>query len=303
MKKLLCATAALCVVAAPAFAATKIIFVGNSFTFGAHSAAMHYETDQVHDLNPPDNLGRTIGGVPALFKEFTKEAGLDYTVSLETVGGKGFDFHMKEKRAVIDGNYDVVVAQGYSTLDEAKPGDPAITIQYTKEMADMYAAKNPEVKFYTVATWSRADKVYPDNAPAPWKGTPVTQMGKDVQVAYEKAAKAAGPHVTGIIPVGLAWNAAFDQGLADPNPYDDAGASKMNFWAYDGYHASSFGYYLEAAMDFGRVTGKDPMMLAAKGKDHVAEDLGISPTQQAALLKLAHDGLMQQGEKFVAMNN
>ena len=60
---------------------------------------MHYETDQVHDLNPPDKLGRTIGGVPALFKEFTKEAGLDYDVSLETVGGKGFDYHMAEKSA------------------------------------------------------------------------------------------------------------------------------------------------------------------------------------------------------------
>ena len=47
MKKLLCATAALCVVAAPAFAATKIIFVGNSFTFGAHSAAMAGVTRRV----------------------------------------------------------------------------------------------------------------------------------------------------------------------------------------------------------------------------------------------------------------
>ena len=161
MKKLLCATAAFCLVAAPAFAATKIIFVGNSFTFGAHSAAMHYETDQVKDLNPPDNLGRTIGGVPALFKEFTKEAGLDYDVSLETVGGKGFDFHMKEKRAVIDGNYDFVIGQSYSTLDEAHPGDPALLVTYTKQMADMFAAKNPQVKFYLLASWSRADKIYP----------------------------------------------------------------------------------------------------------------------------------------------
>jgi hypothetical protein len=38
-----------------------------------------------------------------LFKEFTREAGLDYDVSLETVGGKDFDFHMSEKRVVIDG--------------------------------------------------------------------------------------------------------------------------------------------------------------------------------------------------------
>jgi hypothetical protein len=303
MKKLLCATAAFCLVAAPAFAATKILFVGNSFTFGAHSAAMHYETDQVHDLNPPDALGRTIGGAPALFKEFTKEAGLDYDVSLETVGGKGFDFHMAEKRNVIDKNWDVVIGQSYSTLDANKPGDPTVLISSTKQMADMFAAKNPQVKFYLLASWSRADKVYPADAPAPWKGTAIQQMGKDVQAAYEKDAKTVGARVSGIIPVGLAWNSAFDQGIADPNPYDDAGAGKMNFWAYDGYHASSYGYYLEAAMDFGRVTGKDPMMLAPKGKDHVAEDLGISPTQQQALLKLAHDGLLAQGETFVAMNN
>jgi hypothetical protein len=303
MKKLLCTAAAVCFAAAPAFAATKILFVGNSFTFSAHSAAMHYETDQMHDLNPPDALGRTLGGVPALFKEFTKEAGLDYDVSLEAVGGKGLDYHMAAKRALLDKPWDVVVAHGFSTLDEAHPGDPALLISSSKQMADMLAAKNPQVKFYLLATWSRADKVYPADSPAPWKSTPIQQMGKDVENAYEKAAKNAGTHVAGIIPLGLAWNTAFDQGVADPNPYDDTGASKMNFWAYDGYHASSFGYYLEAAMDFGKVTGKDPMMLAAKGKDHVAEDLGISPPQQQALLKLARDGLTAQGQKFVAMNN
>lgn len=128
-------------------------------------------------------------------------------------------------------------------------------------------------------------------------------MAKDVEKGYEAAAKNAGSEVAGIIPMGLAWNAAMDQGIADSNPYDDMGASKMNFWAYDSYHASSYGYYLEAALDFGKVTGKDPMMLAPKGKDHVAEDLGISPTQQQQILKLAHDTLAAGGESFVAMNN
>ena len=301
MKKLLCTTAALCLFAAPAFAAPKILFIGNSFTFGAHSSAMHYETDQVHDLNPADKLGRTIGGVPALFKEFTKEAGMDYDVSLETVGGKGFDYHLAEKKSVIDKPWDIVVGHGYSTMDEAHPGNPALLISSTKEMADMLAAKNPAVKFYTVATWTRADKVFPADAPAPWKGTPVTQMGADVQKAYEAAAKNAGSKVAGVIPLGMAWNAAITQGLADDNPYDDKGADKMNLWAYYAYHASSFGYYLEAAMDFGKVTGKDPLMLGAKGFDHVAEDLGISPKQQLALLKLAHDGLAASGQTFVAM--
>jgi hypothetical protein len=301
MKKLLCATAAFCLLAAPAFASTKILFIGNSFTFAAHSAAMHYETDQVHDLNPPDKLGRSIGGVPALFKEFTKESGLDYDVSLETVGGKGFDYHLAEKKDLIIKPWDVVIGHGFSTLDEAHPGDPALLISSTKQLADLLAAQNPNVKFYLLATWSRADKIYPADAPAPWKNTPVEKMGQDVNAAYLAAAKNAGSHVAGVIPLGLTWNAAIDQNLADNNPYDDAGASKMNFWAYDSYHASSYGYYLEALLDFGKVTGLDPQSLA--GKDHVAEDLGISPTQAKALMKLAHDGLAAQGQSFkTAMN-
>jgi hypothetical protein len=299
VKKLLCAAAAFGLVAAPAFGATRIIFIGNSFTFGAHSAVRFYETDLVHDLNPPDNLGRTIGGVPALFKEFTREAGLDYSVSLETVGGKDFDFHMTEKRSVIEGNYDVVVAKGHSTLDDDHPGDPAPLINYTRQMAAMYWEKNPQVKFYILDSWTHADKVpHPD---APWRRTPSQLAGKDGLAAYEKAARDAGTHVSGIIPMGLTWNVAIDEGISDDNPYDDAVASKMYLWAYDGYHASAFGYYLEAAMDFGKVTGEDPTMLASKGKDHVAEDLGISPTQQQQLLKLAHDGLAAQGQTYMSM--
>ena len=42
------------------------------------------------------------------------------------------------------------------------------------------------MKFYLLATWSRADKVYPADAPAPWKGTPIEQMGKDVESAYDR---------------------------------------------------------------------------------------------------------------------
>jgi hypothetical protein len=246
--------------------------------------------------------------VPALFKEFTKEAGLDYDVSLETVGGKGFDFHMAEKRALLDKPWDVVVGHGFSTMDAEHPGEPALLISSTKQMADMFHAQNPNVKFYLLATWSRADLVLGPKAPAPWKGTPIKQMGADVEKGYEAAARNAGSEVAGVIPMGLAWNTAIDQGIATSNPYGDEGALKMNLWAYDSYHASSFGYYLEAALDFGKVTGKDPMMLAPPisgrgGKDHVAEDLGISPAQARQLLKLAHDTLAAHGETFVAMNN
>lgn len=285
----------LCLCASQASART-ILFIGNSFTFGSHSAAKHYNTQTVRDLNPPDDRGKTIGGVPALFKAFTVEAGLEnYDVSLETVGGKGFDFHLAEKKALIDKPWDVVVGHGFSTLDQARPGDPAVLVSTTKQLSDLLSARNPQVKLYLLATWSRADMTYPEGAP--WHGKSIYQMGKDVQAGYELAAKGA-PRVAGVIPLGLAWNAAIEMGLADDNPYDDAGASKMNLWAYDSYHASSFGYYLEALMVFGQVTGRDPMSLATI--DHVAEDLGISPTRARALQKLAHDTLAARGTVLAA---
>src|SRR5262245_35740729 len=77
--------------AAPA--ATAVLFIGNSFTFGHGSAVRFYRSHTVADLN---NEG--IGGVPALFKSFTSQAGLDYDVALETRGGAGFEFHLESKQ-------------------------------------------------------------------------------------------------------------------------------------------------------------------------------------------------------------
>src|SRR5690349_5083131 len=141
--------AALMMMALPANAQTRtILFVGNSFTFGANSAAHYYKSDTVTDLNGPGSNGKTVGGVPAMFKAFTKEAGLDYTVSLETVGGKGMDFHYAEKRALLDKPWDVVVMHGYSTLNQAKPGDPALLISSAKQMTDMFRAKNRQAEVW-----------------------------------------------------------------------------------------------------------------------------------------------------------
>src|SRR4249920_3846841 len=96
----------------------SILFIGNSFTFGAGSAVHYYRNQTVTDLN---NEG--IGGVPALFKVFTQQAGLKFDVALETRGGVGIDFHLQNKKAEISRGWDIVVAHGYSTLDQQKPGD------------------------------------------------------------------------------------------------------------------------------------------------------------------------------------
>src|SRR4051812_35693352 len=286
MKKLGLALA-LALAVTPAGAQEKaktILFVGNSFTFGANSAAHYYKPDTVTDLNGPGTNGKTVGGVPAMFKALTKEAGLDYTVSLETVGGKGMDFHYAEKRALLDKPWDVVVMHGYSTLDIDHPGNPALLVSSAKQITDMFRAKNAEAEIWLDATWSRADQTYPDGKP--WHGKPIQQMGKDIAVAYDAAAKNAN---TGVIPLGLAWNRAFDTGVAGTDPYTGIAAGKINLWSWDNYHASAYGYYLEALMVFGKVTGKDPLSLG--DNETVADDMGFSKPQTHALQQIAHDEL------------
>src|SRR5438477_2570873 len=135
----------------------SVLFIGNSFTFAANSPVRFYRADTVTDLN---NEG--IGGVPALFKSFTQQAGLEYNVFLETRGGSGLDFHLANKLGVIGSReWDIVVMHGFSTLDADKPRDPDKLIASSKHMADFLRTKNPKIELYLMATWSRADQTYP----------------------------------------------------------------------------------------------------------------------------------------------
>ena len=212
----------------------SVLFIGNSFTYGAGSPVRYYRSQTVTDLN---NEG--IGGVPALFKVFTQQVGLTFDVAVETRGGAGIDFHVKEKKAEISSRaWDVVVANGHSLVDQEKPGDPE----------------------------------------------------KHIAASYDKAAAGAGAKV---VPVGEAFNRAMAAGLADTNPYDGIDAGKIDIWTNDSYHASAYGYYLEALMVFGRVTGRDPRSL---GSDECSGmELGLSGAQVTKLQQIAFDELSALG--------
>jgi hypothetical protein len=280
VKRLFALAGLVLALAAPA-AAKTILFVGNSFTYGELSPVMHYRTDTVTDLN-----GSGIGGVPALFKAFATQAGLDYDVALETVPGVGLDYHYVNKRPLLDRKWDEVVLQSFSTLDAAHPGDPALLVKYSAAFSDMLRRQNPQVKIYLTATWSRADMTYP--AGTPWNGKPIQEMAKDVANGYRLAAEKA-PSIAGVVPVGLAWNRAIDSGLADPNPYDGIAAGKIDLWARDNYHASTYGYYLEALLVFGRVTGRDP--LTVDNQESSVRELSLDPAIVRKLKQIAHDEL------------
>jgi hypothetical protein len=267
--------------------AASILFVGNSFLYGANSPVRVYRPDSVADLN-----GDGVGGVPALFALFAHEAGLDYHVSLETAPGVGLDYHWDKRRDVLDRPWDDVVLSGYSTLDRDHPGDATMLTDYAGRLAAMFHCRNAATRVHLNATWTRADQTYLKTGH--WYGRSVSAMALDVRAGNDAAA-AASPYVSDVIPVGEAWNRAFANGLADPNPYDGVAFGQLDLWSWDQYHASTAGYYLEALVIFGSVTHHDPLALGTAEK--AGADLGISEAQVRALEQVAHDELAAQSAR------
>ncbi len=267
-------------------AATSLLFIGNSFTFGWGSPVQFYRAQTVTDLN-----GQGIGGVPALFKVFTMEAGQDWEVSLETQPGVGMDWHYANRRELLASrSWDHVTMMGYSLLDRAKPGDPALLVQSAQQMAALLQGVNPQVDIQLEATFPRADQLYV--ATGHWFGKSVDAMVHDIRTGYDLAA-ATHPAIHGVVPVGETWARAMRSGVADANPYDGVDAGKVNLWTYDHYHASAFGYYLKALVMFGHFTRLDPRTLGAG--ECAAYELGFSPAQASALQQVAFEQLLSAG--------
>jgi hypothetical protein len=262
-----------------------VLFIGNSFTFGDGSPVRFYRANTVTDLNDEG-----IGGVPALFKAFASQAGLDFDVYLETRGGAGFEFHLANKQAVLSSRpWDTVVMQGQSTMDLDKHGDPTKLIATSRQLADFLRQRNPKTDLYLMATWSRADQTYPEKGA--WFGKPIEAMARDVRAGNDKAAANAG--IKHVIPVGEAWTRAMRAGIADPNPYDGVDAGKVDLWTYDHYHASTAGYYLEALVVFGYLTGRDPRVLG--DGECTAFELGLERQVTGWLQRVAYEELSNVG--------
>ena len=294
LRRSLAAVALSCVLAAGNAAAGSILFIGNSFTFAGGPPLRYYRPGTVTDLNGEGN-----GGVPALFKSFTVQAGLKYDVYLETQPGVSLDWQADHKLGVIGQHaWDVVVMQGYNTLEPTKPENVAVLSAGVRQLAEFFRAKNPAVELRLMATWSRADETYPPKGA--WYGKPIEAMARGVRAGYEQAGKGT-PGIKSVLPVGEAWTRAMHAGVADPNPYDGIDDGKIDLWAGDNFHASTYGYYLEALVVFGAVTGRDPRSLG--DGECSAFELGLSPAKVGALQQVAFDQLAAEGAIQAAPRN
>ncbi|WP_046114621.1 PEP-CTERM sorting domain-containing protein [Aquincola tertiaricarbonis] len=350
--------------AGAAQATTRVLFVGNSYTFGRTNPVMSYNAGQVTDLTAAmwaaDATGSNAfephpwGGVPGVFKQFTVQAGLDYEVALSTRNAASLRGHYLNSNPAgwdLRGNigsrqWDQVVLQEQS--DEALPRQPGLSSNpayfeaYARQIeryvhdgaATSYrerdliggstaacqaatgasagtcnllrnipanANASAATQLYLYQTWARPNlinapsttvtdpvtgAVTPTGTPAPSFYPSLEAMTADLHAAYYGLA-AGAPGFAGVAPVGDSFLRAVTEGVATRDMYapDAATDGLVDLWWDDGTHASTAGSYLSALTLFGTLTGRDPASLGAG--EIAARDLGLSPSQAAALQRVA----------------
>jgi hypothetical protein len=273
---ILCAAAfALLVPSAPA--QTKILFVGNSFTHGNNEPAYSFNRTAIRDAN-----GTGQGGVAGIFKKLTDDAGLSYSVTIETVGGKTLAFHAKERSAVLGAQRcDVAVLQELSTgpLPLEHGGQPEKFRAGARDLQVLLKAKNPDVKIILYETWASPASVKNQHY------SDLRAMQDDLKKGYGKPAEDLR---CSLAPVGEAFAHAVEVGLTDPENRPTTG--KIPLWAADNRHASKYGSYLSACVIFELISGVDPENLKA-GVASAADGLGINANDAKNLQRIAHEAV------------
>jgi hypothetical protein len=172
-------------------------------------------------------------------------------------------------------------------------------------------------KVYLTETWARPDMVFAHKITTPDPTTPdgrpivdTSSAGGNATLYYSSlagmtadlhssfAAKAStNPGFAGVVPVGDAFQLAVNLGLVKTGGFFDANGvyvpnqpgDPMNLWWDDYLHASKYGSYLDALVQFGTITGLDPLLLGAN--EQAAADLGISAADALTLERVASQEL------------
>jgi hypothetical protein len=176
---------------------------------------------------------------------------------------------------------------------------------------------NAATKVYLTETWARPDMVFGhlittadtttsdgrpivDTSAAGGQATlyysTLAGMTADLHTSFFDKAS-TNLNFAGVIAVGDAFQLAVDEGLVKTGNFYNASGTynpnlpgdPMNLWWDDYLHASKYGYYLDALVQFGSITGLDPRSLGFN--EIAAQDLGISGSDAFTLQQIAAETL------------
>jgi hypothetical protein len=267
-----------------------VLFVGNSYINGYVEPVLSFNRNQITDLNNQGNNRQ--GGVPGIFKALAAAGGYEVNVSMEALSGQTLETHLATKSGVIgQAKWDWVVLQEYSSRPLPQPvaaeplsGNIAAFRAAVEGLSLLVKHHNPEAGILLQENWARPNLVVSANNPsAPY----LTLASQQADIHAAMGAAAADFSLDGLAPVGAAFFAAIDAGIAD-NTRTPGLEGPVNLWFGDAYHASAYGSYLSALVYYVEILGGDPRDLAT-GPGSVAAQLGLNAGHALALASIAYE--------------
>jgi hypothetical protein len=202
--------------------ADDILFIGNSFTFGASAP-----------------LVRVNGGVPKLFEEIARAKGKKVATSAVTAGGKDWSYHLAQPvtaQALNSKVWTWVVLQDYSWRP-THAGDIPQFMRDGETFSDRIARNSPHAGIILYETWSRPPGAFFHTPPGNTFSGPAQMMAElhqsYAQLRDDLAEKNPNREVRDAL-VGTAFARA------------NAEYPHINLIALEQHHADAEGYYLAA---------------------------------------------------------
>jgi hypothetical protein len=253
-------------------AENKVLFIGNSFTYGAGGTQ----------------------SVPDIFDALANGAGQEDPLTvMRAVGGQDYEYHHTNS---ITGYLDQeqwthVILQNYST-EPTHVGSISDHMEYGALLYGDVMANNPDTQVYLYMTWSRAE------ASSMISGTSTSstfattdEMLDELRTNYyalaETLSNANLDRLPVLVnPVGDAWDLAGGH-LATSDP------DFMSLHYSDNYHGNNYGYYLSACVHYASIYKSSPIGLHLKDAV-IALDLSISDEDAEFLETVAWDTVQPQ---------
>jgi hypothetical protein len=298
-----------------------VLFVGDSFTHGRYTPVRPFNAQTPGEpWQPPqvidENYGQTgerqelepgpWGGIPGIFAELAQQMHLSYQVHLEAISATSLKKNYNAASDVIaQSSWQAVVLQELSakplprSLTNSDISDPPAFWASVQTIEQAVHVVAPKAQIFLYETWAAGDlaKDIAGETTQPdfhEKYMKALDDILDTNLASYRCAAQRDGKVAGVAPAGEAWRRAWDDGLANPDPFLSSPSSLPLLWyginavndppikKPDYHHPSLYGAYLSGLVLFVQMTGADVRKLGAS--DQVAAKLGI-PGELASRLQ------------------
>jgi hypothetical protein len=312
-----------------------ILFVGDSFTHGRYTPVRPYNsggTESQANGSPlvvDENYGQTgaraelepgpWGGIPGIFAELAVEARLSYDVHIEAISETSLAKNFAAASSVIvQPKWNAVVLQELSAkplpgalTNNSDISDPAGFCSSVQTIEQAVHGSAANAKVYLYETWARGDLAETlaggdptaSEFPASYLSD-LTRLTDANHNAYYSAAKHDGA-IAAVAPAGEAWQLAWNQGNANPDPFVTSAQSGLpSLWyginavndpqiaSPDYMHPSIYGAYLSGLVLFQQITGVDARTMGSA--ETAAAQLGIPAAVAVQLQQIAWQAVTQE---------